>query len=79
MELQAAEGAVQVSDGNVAVRVSLTSAVMREPAGERGGGSGARGGGSTETQNKLSIVTSDLCYIVYMMLSLKIICSKMLC
>ncbi|XP_032514501.1 zinc finger RNA-binding protein isoform X3 [Danaus plexippus] len=32
VELQAAEGAVQVSDGNVAVRVSLTSAVMREPA-----------------------------------------------
>ncbi|CAG4955466.1 unnamed protein product [Parnassius apollo] len=32
VELQAAEGAVQVSDGNVNVLVSLTSAVMREPA-----------------------------------------------
>lgn len=33
MELQPAEGAVQVSDGSVNVLVSLTSAVMREPAG----------------------------------------------
>ncbi|XP_049871593.1 zinc finger RNA-binding protein isoform X2 [Pectinophora gossypiella] len=32
VELQPAEGAVQVSDGNVNVVVSLTSAVMREPA-----------------------------------------------
>ncbi|XP_053611909.1 zinc finger RNA-binding protein isoform X3 [Plodia interpunctella] len=31
VELQPAEGAVQVSDGNVNVLVSLTSAVMREP------------------------------------------------
>lgn len=34
VELQPAEGAVQVSDGAVSVLVSLTSAVMREPAGE---------------------------------------------
>lgn len=34
VELQPAEGAVQVSDGTVNVLVSLTSAVMREPAGE---------------------------------------------
>lgn len=33
VELQPAEGAVQVSDGSVNVLVSLTSAVMREPAG----------------------------------------------
>lgn len=33
VELLAAEGAVSVSDGGVAVLVSLTSAVMREPAG----------------------------------------------
>lgn len=33
VELQPAEGAVQVSDGTVNVLVSLTSAVMREPAG----------------------------------------------
>ncbi|XP_041981040.1 zinc finger RNA-binding protein isoform X2 [Aricia agestis] len=32
VELQPAEGAVQVSDGTVNVTVSLTSAVMREPA-----------------------------------------------
>ncbi|XP_045775329.1 zinc finger RNA-binding protein isoform X6 [Maniola jurtina] len=32
VELQPAEGAVQVSDGTVNVLVSLTSAVMREPA-----------------------------------------------
>lgn len=34
VELLPAEGAVQVSDGSVNVLVSLTSAVMREPAGE---------------------------------------------
>ncbi|KPI97055.1 Zinc finger RNA-binding protein [Papilio xuthus] len=33
VDLLPAEGAVQVSDGNVNVLVSLTSAVMREPAG----------------------------------------------
>lgn len=33
VELQPAEGAVQVSDGTINVLVSLTSAVMREPAG----------------------------------------------
>lgn len=33
VELQPAEGAVQVSDGTVNVLISLTSAVMREPAG----------------------------------------------
>lgn len=34
VELLPADGAVGVSDGAVSVRVSLTSAVMREPAGE---------------------------------------------
>lgn len=34
VELLAAEGAVNVTDGTVSVLVSLTSAVMREPAGE---------------------------------------------
>lgn len=34
VELLPAEGGVQVSDGTVSVLVSLTSAVMREPAGE---------------------------------------------
>lgn len=34
VELLPAEGAVSVSDGSVSVLVSLTSAVMREPAGE---------------------------------------------
>lgn len=34
VELLPAEGGVQVSDGNVSVLVSLTSAVMREPAGK---------------------------------------------
>lgn len=34
VELLPAEGAVSVSDGSVNVLVGLTSAVMREPAGE---------------------------------------------
>lgn len=34
VELLPAEGAVQVSDGTGSVLVSLTSAVMREPAGQ---------------------------------------------
>lgn len=58
VELQAAEGAVVVSDGAVSVLVSLTSAVMREPAGECPGGT-LRSSTPPISHTHLCILTSD--------------------
>lgn len=85
VELLPADGAVGVSDGAVSVRVSLTSAVMREPAGESP--PPASTPPPTAAQNKLSplplsCLFHDRTYIlrsyIVSMICNKIICSKYL-
>lgn len=90
VELLPADGAVGVSDGAVSVRVSLTSAVMREPAGESPPPASTPPTSTpppTAAQNKLSplplsCLFHDRTYIlrsyIVSMICNKIICSKYL-